>query len=464
MRVVVIGAGKLGYQIAETLSREKYDLIVIDKDSQAVEKVADTLDVLTIHANGLLAEPLGGLDLNQKDLVIAVTGNDESNILACMSAKSLGAGRTIARIRGPEYARGLAVSQKQLSIDYVLNPDLATAREISQLLAFAPARRVQAFVEGKVHMVEIAVETNNPLVGLPLKEHAFTGVLMAAIDRGGRVVIPKGDDCLEAGDNVYVVGEAGAITKFCHSAGKPIYKTQTAMIVGGSRIANYLARELHGAGVNVKIIEKDVSRATALSVELPESLIVHGDGTDVDLLLSENIADTDAFVALTGMDEENIVVSLLAKKMGAKKTVAKVNRKGYAYIAEEIGVDSIVTPGLISLGKILRLVRGGEVVSLILLLGGQAEVMEFSVNPSSALVGRRIKDLDFPKQAIITAIVHEGDIIIPHGNDIIGAQDRVIVLTQLEEVEQIRKLFGGERKKGHGLWNGIKNAWIFVNN
>ncbi|HHT70722.1 MAG: Trk system potassium transporter TrkA [bacterium] len=465
MRIIVIGSGKLGYQIAEALSREKYDLVVIDSDSDVIERTTDTLDVLTIHGNGLLAEPLKGLGLNKEDLVIAVTGSDEGNILACMSAKSLGAGLTIARIRAPEYTRDLAVSQEQLCIDHVLNPDLSTAKEISQLLSFAPARQIQTFVQGKVHMVEISVTADNPLVGLPIKQYNFTGVLIAAIAREGRVIIPKGDDYLQVGDNIFIVGRAPNVAEFCRYAGKPIYKIQTAMIVGGSRIANYLAQDLHSAGVRVKIIEKDAARATALSLELPSTLVVHGDGTDMELLLSEDIARTDAFMALTGIDEENMVVSLLAKKLGVKKAVAKVNRKGYASIAEEIGIDSVVTPGLITLGEVLRLVRGGEVVSLILLLGGQAEVMEFSISRSSALVGRMIKDLDFPKEAIITTIVHKGEIIIPHGSDIIQAHDRVIVLTQFEEIERIRELFGGdERKTGHGLWDSIKSSWVSVSN
>ena len=408
---------------------------------------------------------VGRLGLDRDDLVIAVTGSDESNILACMSAKSLGAGRTIARIRGPEYTRGLAISLNQLNIDYVLNPDLSTATEIKNLLAFAPARRVETFVEGKVHMVEISVTDDNPLLGLSLKEYDFTGVLIAAIDRGGDITIPKGNDCLKVGDNIYVIGEVHEVAQFCLLAGKPSYKIKTVMLVGGSRIADYLARDLHDAAVRVKIIEKDAARAKDLSLELPDALVVHGDGTDLELLLAEDIASTDAFVALTGIDEENMVVSLLAKKLGVKKTVAKVNRKGYVSIAEEIGIDSVVTPGLISLSKILRLVRGGEVVSLILLLGGQGEVMEFFISPSSHLAGRKIKELKFPKEAIITTIVHQGQIIIPHGNDRLEAGDRVIVLTQFEEAEQIRELFGtGERKTGRGLWDSIKNAWIFTDN
>ena len=465
MRIIVIGTGKLGYQIAETLSKEKYDVVVIDNDSDVTDRISESLDVLTMHANGLLAEPLEELRVNKEDVVIAVTGSDEGNILACMSAKSLGAGWTIARIRSPEYTRDLAISQEQLRIDYVLNPDLSTAKEISQLLSFAPARQVQTFVHGKVHMVEISVTAENPLVGIPSKQYNFTGVLIAAIVREGRIIIPKGDDCLHEGDNIFIIGQATNVADFCRYAGKPIYKIENAMILGGSRIANYLARDLHSAGVRVKIIENDPARAKDLSLELPFALVVQGDGTDMEFLVSEDIANTDAFVALTGMDEENMVVSLLAKKLGVKKVVAKVNRKGYVSIAEEIGVDSVVTPGLITLGEVLRLVRGGEVVSLILLLGGQAEVMEFSISLSSPLVGKMLKDINFPKEAIITTIVHKGQIIIPHGNDMIQAHDRIIVLTQFAEMPRIRSLFNGdERKTGHGLWNSIKSSWVFADN
>jgi trk system potassium uptake protein TrkA len=252
MRVIVIGTGKLGYQIAEALSKEKYNLVTIDNDSDVIEKINENLDVLTTYANGLLAEPLKELQLNKDDLVIAVTGSDEGNILACMSAKNLGAGRTIARIRNPEYTSNLAVSQEQLCIDHILNPDRSAAEEISQLLSFSPARQIQKFVQGKVHLVEIPVTADNPLVKVPIKQYNFTGVLIAAITRDGRIIIPKGDDCLHVGDNIFIIGQAPNVAEFCRYAGKPPYKIQTVTILGGSRIANYLAQDLHAAGIRIK--------------------------------------------------------------------------------------------------------------------------------------------------------------------------------------------------------------------
>ena len=466
MRIVIIGAGKVGYQIAESLSDESYDIVVIDNDEEALNRAQDHLDVMTILANGLTGTPLKELDMNKNDILIAVTDSDEGNMLACMSAKSLGCGRTIARVRKPEYARDLAVTKEQLSIDLMINPDRSTASEITRLLTFSPAGQSEDFAQGKVQMAELPVEEGNPLVDTPLRDiKRFKDVLIAAILRDGKIIIPKGDDELRVGDDIYLVGKRQDIIDFSKYIGKTPRKARNVMIVGGSRIASYLAHNLHRLGISVKIIERDLSKARILSEELPQTLVIEGDGTDVELLKAENVSAMDVFIAVTGIDEVNILVGLLAKQLGARKVVSKVNRTSYLPLVEEIGLDAIVTPSVITAGEILRFVRGGEILSLFLLSGGQAQIMEFYVHAPSKVIGVPIRDLGLPKEAIITTIVSEGKVIIPSGNDVIRVDDRVIILCSSSEVEKVNRIFidkDRERKDTDGAWDRLKNTRPFA--
>ena len=466
MRIVIIGAGKVGYQIAESLSEESYDIVVIDNDEDTLNRVHDHLDVMTIYANGLTGTPLKELSLTKDDILIAVTDSDEGNMLACMSAKSLGCGRTIARVRKPEYARDLAVTKEQMSIDLMINPDSSTAAEITRLLTFSPAGQSEDFAQGKVQMAELPVEIGNPLIDTPLRDiKRFKDVLIAAILRDGVIIIPKGDDELRVGDDIYLVGKRQDIIDFSKYIGKTPRKARNVMIVGGSRVASYLSLNLQRLGISVKVIERDALKARVLSEELPHTLVIEGDGTDVELLKSENIAAMDVFIAVTGIDEVNILIGLLAKQLGAKKVVSKVNRTSYIPLVEEIGLDAIVTPSVITAGEILRFVRGGEILSLFLLSGGQAQIMEFYIHSPSKVIGTPIRELGLPKEAIITTIVSGGNVIIPGGNDIIKEDDRVIVFCNSSEVEKVNNIFidkDRERKGADGVWDSLKNTRPFT--
>ncbi len=467
MRIIVIGAGKVGSQIAETLSKEEFDVVVIDQDEQVITRISESLDVLTMCSNGLVGQPLKQLGVNADDLVIAVTDSDEGNMLACLSAKSLGAGKTIARIRNPEYANDLAVSQEQLSIDYIINPERSTAYEISRMLTFSPAGMVEDFAKGKVQMVAVHIDETAHLSDMPMKDFNSNmgNILVAAIIRKGEFIIPKGMDVIIPGDTIYIIGQKTEILRFCKNIGKTPKRVDDVMILGGGRIAYYLAENLHLLGVSVKIIEQDMARCKELSEKLPNALIIKGDGTDVELLKSENIEKMDAFIGLTGMDEENILICLLAKQMGVKKVVSKVSRMNYVSLVETIGIDAAITPSMITAGEILRFIRGGRVMSLFLLLGGEAEVMELDVHPQCVAASKHIKDLNFPKDAIIATIIRKGKVIIPHGNDVIKGNDRVIVLCLASEVNRTREIFTNkERKSQHGLWNYRKGSRTFTSN
>jgi len=382
MRIIIIGAGKVGYQLAETLSKDLYDVIVVDRDEQVLKKVQDHLDVLTIQSNGFSSQIFNDIGLNKQDIVIAVTGSDEGNMLICMAAKRLGAGKTVARIRNPEYARDIVDTQERLSIDYIINPELSTANEISQILSSSPAGQIEDFAKGKVQMVAIPIDETNPLVNKLIKDLNYAGnILIVAIVRRGNIIIPKGHDEIHANDTIYITGQKADIIKFCSSIGKPPKKVNNVMILGGGKNTYYLAKRLLYLGVSVKIIEQDLERCKELSEILPNALIIHGDGTDVDLLKSENVESMDAFIALTGVDEENVLIALLAKQLGASKVIAKVSRTNYISIVETIGVDAVVTPSMITAAEILRFIQGGNILSLFLIMGGQAESMELIAHP-----------------------------------------------------------------------------------
>ncbi len=458
MRVIIIGCGKLGYRIAETFSNANYNVIVIDREKEIVNKVNEALDVMAIRYNGFVGKSLKEIDVNEKDLVIAVTGSDEGNILACIAAKEAGAGKTIARIRNPEYSKDLSVSKEKLSIDHIVNPEKATADEVSRLLAVSPAGQTGDFVMGKVQMIEIPIEDTNPFINKRIMDIDTGNFLVAAISRNSRIIIPKGTNMIMAGDTIYVIGIKEDVLNLCKSMGKKWRKVRSAMILGGGKISYYLAENLLQHGASVKIIERDKKRCEELAEVLPNALIINGDGSDIDLLQSENISSMDAFVSLTGMDEENVIVSLLAKKLGVPKVISKISRTNYIPLVETMGIDAAVTPSIISAGEIMKTVLGEKVIALSLILGGKVEVMEFIAHENSGLINVPVQKLNFPKGAIIATIVHGDEIIIPRGNDVIRDSDRVVILSEASEVEFIRNLFKvREGKNSNGLWNSIKN-------
>lgn len=466
MRVIIIGAGKVGYQITESLSREGLDVVVVEHDQDVIDSINENLDVMTLKANGLLSSTLKHLGLNKDDTIIAVTDSDEANMLACLSAKNMGAGTTIARIRNPEYTKDWAVTKEQLSIDFIINPERSTAHEINRMITFSPAGAVEDFAKGKVQMVAVPIDDSVKLDQIKIRDiQNLEEVLVAAIIRKGELIIPKGDDMIKTGDSIYIIGQKYEILKFCKGIGKAPSRVSNVMILGGGRIAYYLAEKLDYMGISVKIIEKDPERCKKLSEALPNALIINGDGTNINLLKMENIMQMDAFIALTGIDEENIMLSLLAKQMGVKKVVSKVSRTNYISLVETIGVDAAITPSMITAGEIIRFIRGGKIISLFLLLGGEGEVMELDAHPLSTVVNSPLRDLDLPKDVLITAIVHKGKVIVPHGNDVIRGNDRVIVLCRTTEVNRVREMFSSsERNQKNGFWNHFKSSRTFTSN
>ncbi|HHX77319.1 MAG TPA: Trk system potassium transporter TrkA, partial [Firmicutes bacterium] len=326
MKVIIIGAGKVGLQLVESLLNEKHDVIVIDNDQEVINRLDDTLDVLAVKGNGVSINLLRKVECENAALLIAVTNSDEANIVSCINAKKLGAKSVIARIRDPEYVEELEFIRKNLDIDYIINPELATAYEILRLLSSTYGSYTEEFAGGNVRLTEIQVDRQATIIDKQIKELKIPkGVIITAIARGSDIIIPNGSDYIFAKDILYLLGERNSVDMFAKAAGAHIVsgRVRDVMISGGGLTAFYLAQALEKKNINVKIVEQNEEKCRELSEQLEKTLILNGDGTDISLLKAEQVEGMDAFVSLTGFDEENILVALLAKQLGAKKVIAK---------------------------------------------------------------------------------------------------------------------------------------------
>ncbi|WP_315117320.1 Trk system potassium transporter TrkA [uncultured Clostridium sp.] len=467
MNIIIIGAGKVGYNLAENLEKENHNIVIIDKNPQALRKAEENLDVMCIKGSGTSTSVLLEAGITEANLLMAVTGSDEINMVACLTGKKLGAVNTIARIRDPEYAKELFLLKEELELEMVINPELAAADEIAQSLNFSPAMNVESFAKGRVKMIQLKLTEGMPIVGKSLKNIFYDtkiSALVGAIIRDEKVIVPNGNIKFEENDNIYVVGKSSSLYNFCKSAGLIPFKFKNVMILGGGRIAYYLTNMLSDMGMKVKIIEINKKRCVELSELLPKALIINADGTDEDVLLSENLQDMDVFIAVTGIDEENLLSSLLAKQNGVKKVIAKNSRTNYMNILNNLGIDHIISPKEITTNQILKYVRGNKVESLYRILEGKAEILEFIANDKSNYINKPLRNIEFKEDSIIATIVRKNDIIIPNGNDSIIQGDRVIVITKCKNVNSIDDLIiGAIGGLENEFWNGLKKFGDFIN-
>jgi len=447
MRVIIIGAGKVGFKLSEMLSYYGHDVLVIEHDSERIQVVEDKLDVQAICANGASPAILKENDITNTDLLIAVTENDEVNIIASLFGKKLGARRTVARIRNPEYLLNNEMGfEKELGIDYVINPDKVTANAIYELVEAPEAIDSEHYAGGKIQLVEIflppgAKAANKKLRDLP----SPNPYLIVAIQRGEKMLIPRGDDYFRAGDRVFVLAPAKQMKHVEHLLGQKRIRTQRLVILGGNRTAYYLAQKLAGKKIEIKIIEKDRQQCESLSNKLPHVTVFHGDGSDLSLLQEEDIGQADLFVAVTGDDKVNLLVSLLAKHLGAKKAIAKVGRSEYASLMEKVGVDVVISPRLLTAAAILKFVRRGKIVSVSILGQDKAEMIEFIAPEDCKLANRPLQQINFPRHAIIGAIARGEEVIVPGGNDYILPGDHVIVFALPKAVGAVQDFFGNKK-------------------
>jgi len=448
LKIIIIGAGKVGCQIAKTLSSENHDVVIIEKDDMKRQSAQNSLDVLTILGNGANVRTLEEAGIKQSDMIIAVTSSDEANMLACMTAKQFGVPHKIARIRNPEYLYTNALSREKLGIDFTINPERATAKEIVRLLKTPKnVAQVQNFAGGKVQLFELKIEEGLPFINQQLKAVSFKyPILVAAIYRKDKIIIPDGEEKIIAGDNLYVLIKKDNFSGLNEIFNEKPLNMQNVMILGGSRIGIQTALILTKLGINNKLIERDKEKCEEIAERLPHTLVINGDGTNVDLLKSEGIETTDGFVAVTGYDEDNLLVALLAKHLGTKKVIAKVDRTNYIPILEKIGVNAVVNPRMTTASAILRFIRRGKIISLTLLKEGEAEVIELIVNPNSKIINKPLKKANLPQNTIIGAIVRKDRVIIPHGNDIIQPEDKIIIFALSSDIKKIEKIFDGGKK------------------
>jgi len=439
MRILVVGDGKIGHTLAEHLAREAHDVVIVDRSDEVLQRSEDTLDVLCVRGNGANAATLVDAGADKADILIAATAGDETNMLCCLIAKRLGTKYTIARIRDPEYNESLTLLQREMGIDVAINPERATALEISRLLRFPFANNIESFAKGRVEMVEFRAQEKDVVVGYPLKDlsrklHGLPLVLYAAVERDGNVIIPNGDFIIRPGDRVHVAADMLTITSYFRYLGKNSLRVKNVMLLGGGRISYYLAKMIVPMGIHVSMIELNGQKANALSESLPEVNVIHGDGTDQDLLEQEGLTQMDAFVTLCDRDEENLMTGLFAARQGVPKVIVKNNRVAYADLISAMGLDSIVSPKSITCANILRYVRarenvgGTKVERLYRLVNGKAEALEFIPKATDSYIGIPLRNLHIRPGTLVAVIVRQGRVIVPFGNDHIEAGDSVVII------------------------------------
>lgn len=447
MNIVVVGCGKIGTAVLSSLVAEGHDVVAIDSSSSALSLVTDIFDVMGVCGNGADCDTLSEAGIESTDIFVAVTGSDELNMLSCLIAKRMGAKHTVARIRNPEYNdRSLGFLKKQLELSISVNPELLAAQELFNILKFPSAVKIEPFAGRNFEMIELILKPGSPLDGMQLielREKYKEKFLVCAVQRGDAVYIPDGSFVIKSGDKLGITASPADMHKFLRSIGVLQKQARNVMILGASRTTYYLAKLLSNIGTNVKILDRDENRCRLFSEALPKTVVIHGDGAQQELLLEEGIRSTDAFVSLTGMDEENILISIFALSQDVPKVISKVNRNELAAMAQKLGLDCIVSPHKIISNIVVRYARalqnsmGSNVETLYKLMDGQAEALEFNVRPESRLVNIPLKNLKLKKNILIAGIIRERKSIIPTGDDVILPGDHVVVLAANRRLQDL---------------------------
>lgn len=442
MKIIVCGCGKIGSTILSALAAEGHDLVALDDDPAVIAEVTNIYDVIGVRGNGADCETLTDAGVEDAELFIAVTGSDELNMLACFLARRMGARHTIARIRNPEYNdASLDFMKRELELSMAINPELLAARELFDILRLPSAAKIETFSGRTFEMVELVLREDSPLAGLDLRDlrsRFKSTFLVCTVQRGDDVFIPLGDFVLKSGDRIGITAPPSEIGKFMRQAGLITKKARSVMLLGGSRTAFYLAKLLAVSGADVKIIERDPDVAKELSETLPGVSVTLGDGAQQELLLEEGLRESDAFVSLTGMDEENILISIYASSQKVPKVIAKINRDELCAMAEKLGLETYISPRriiadvMVQYARALENSQGSQVETLYKLMDGRAEALEFRVRQSVEgltdtplhILGKNLKP-----NVLIAGIIRNRKTIVPGGEDVILPDDRVIVLT-----------------------------------
>lgn len=437
MKIVIVGAGKLGVNVAKALLGGDHSVTIIDSEDSVLQKISSQMDVMTINGNAKEIKLLKQLHIDSYDFLIAVTGDDEANLVIASFAKKLGCSKVVARIRDPEHMQQINFIKEALDIDHLVNPDQGITVEIYKYLAEKYTLSNGIFSSGKVSLVEFSVHRMPKLIGKSMKDitKILPDMLVVAISRKGKVIIPHGKEVIEPEDFVYVIGEKGpilALNSKVHERGK-YTDLQKVMIIGGGKTGFYLAEMLSEFGAAVKIIEAKKERCHYLSAHLEDVMILHGDATDLTLLEEENLDMMDAVVTATGFDEDNLLLALTAKQHGVDDVIAKVSRTSYAEIISRMGIDMALNPLDITTSNILHFVQGSKKILSSQLIEGQAELMEIIATPHMNILDTPISELDLHDGIIIAAIHRGSEVIIPNGDTEIHEDDRIILLSLLRD-------------------------------
>lgn len=444
MRAIIIGAGKVGFSIAQLLSLEEHDVIVIEENEERAIVVEELLDVQVINGNGASWKVLESVGVRHTDLVIAVTEIDELNMIACLLAKQYGAKTTVARVRNINYVETPHFSPEALlGIDLIINPERVTAYEIAKIVKNPEALECDYYADGKIQLLAILITEDSPVAGLKLMDLNTAKYVIVSIVREHNMIVPNGNNEILVGDQLYIIAKADEMSDVLKVFNIHRRKVDNLTILGAGRTGCYLAEiiEKEHLPINVKVIEKNAKKAREASARLKNSLIINADGSDLDILKAENIEQTDLFVAVTNDDKINLLSSLIAKNLGVKKTIAKVKRTDIMPLMQQIGIDIVLSPRIITAGAILKYVRRGDIVSVTVLGEEKAEMLELYAQPNSIAVGKSLKKIRFPTGSVIGAIVRDDEVIIPNGDSVINPFDHLLVFTLPKSIHKVEKLF-----------------------
>lgn len=439
MNIIIVGCGKIGTTILSSLLAEGHDIVAVDSNPDVISEISNIYDSMYVCGSGTDCDTLTEAGVEHTELFVAVTGSDELNMLSCFIAKKMGAKHTIARIRNPEYNyKSLGFLRQQLDLSTSINPDLLAAEELFQVLKLPSAVKVEYFSHRNFELLELRLREGSPLCGARLSElrkKYEAKFLICVVQRGEEVYIPDGSFQLQAGDRIGLTAAPSEVQKLLKMMGILQKQAKNVMILGASRMGYYLARMLLASGTNVKIIDRDHQRCQEISEKLPGAVVICGDGAQQELLLEEGICSMDAFISLTGMDEENILISFFASSQGVKKVISKVNRDELHFIAEKLGLDTLISSRSVSSNVLSRYARalqnslGSNVETLYKLMDGRAEALEFRVQTDFPMTNVPLKDMRLRSGILIAGIIRNRKTIIPSGVDVILPGDRVIVLS-----------------------------------
>lgn len=440
MKIVIVGDGKVGFTLTKMLSREGHDIVVIDSNQKVLQESQEALDVAVVKGNGVSVDLQLEAGVSDSDLLIAATSMDETNLLCCLVAKKLGCRNAIARIRNPEYYNHIDFFLDGFGLSMSINPERTAAEEIYRLLTFPAFTMRDLFAGGKVELVEMLVRPGSTIAGKrieEIKEFSTYSALICAVDRDGQITIPSGKFVIEVGDKLTIASEAYDLRQMIHAFSIHRQKINRVLIIGGSRIATYLTQRLLSSRIDVTILEKDEARCEELSELLPRANIINGNGTSQELLLSLDIASMDAVVTLSGIDEENLIISMFANYIGVPKTITKIDRTEFTDAFKNTGIDSIVSPKLLTANEIMRYVRGmgdtersaGSIENYYSIVGGKAEALEFKLQTEAPYQNIPLSRLHIKPNNLIACIIRGQAVIVPRGQDFMKRGDSVIVVS-----------------------------------